>query len=51
MARPITAGDGSGLSGYNFYHAIALPVQIFGVPLELLGVRDRGRDRHDQHQR
>lgn len=33
-----TAGDGSSLSGYNFYHAFALPVQIFGVPLELLGV-------------
>jgi trimeric autotransporter adhesin len=34
----VTAGDGSSLSGYNFYHAFALPVQIFGVPLELLGV-------------
>ncbi|MEV7042169.1 PE-PGRS family protein [Amycolatopsis sp. NPDC051061] len=34
----LTAGDGSALSGYDFYHAFALPVQIFGVPLELLGV-------------
>jgi len=36
--EPVTAGDGSGLSGYNFYHAFALPVQIYGIPLELLGV-------------
>ncbi|GAB3139799.1 PE-PGRS family protein [Amycolatopsis sp. NPDC004378] len=34
---PTTAGDGSSLSGYNFYHAFALPVQIFGVPLNVLG--------------
>jgi hypothetical protein len=33
-----TAGDGSALSGYNLYRAFALPVQVFGVPLELLGV-------------
>ncbi|WP_439385070.1 PE-PGRS family protein [Amycolatopsis lexingtonensis] len=36
--EPTTEGDGSSLSGYNFYHDIVAPVQIFGVPLELLGV-------------
>jgi len=36
--EPVTEGDGSSLSGYNFYHDIVAPVQIFGVPLELLGV-------------
>lgn len=34
---PVTEGDGSGLSGYNFYHDFVIPVQIFGVPLELIG--------------
>jgi hypothetical protein len=34
---PVTEGDGAGLSGYNFYHELAVPVQIFGVPLELIG--------------
>ncbi|WP_410587499.1 beta strand repeat-containing protein [Amycolatopsis sp. lyj-23] len=33
----LTKGDQSALSGLNGYHAFALPVQIFGVPLELLG--------------
>jgi hypothetical protein len=33
-----TAGDADGLSGYNLYRAFAFPVQVFGVPLELLGV-------------
>ncbi|WP_233225940.1 beta strand repeat-containing protein [Amycolatopsis sp. CA-126428] len=36
--KALTAGDQSSLSGINAYHAFALPVQIFGVPLELLGV-------------
>ncbi|WP_410637666.1 PE-PGRS family protein [Amycolatopsis sp. lyj-346] len=36
--KAVTAGDHSSLSGINAYHAFALPVQIFGVPLELLGV-------------
>jgi len=36
--KAVTAGDQSSLSGINGYHAFALPVQIFGVPLELLGV-------------
>ncbi|QKV81424.1 PE-PGRS family protein [Amycolatopsis sp. Hca4] len=36
--KAVTAGDQSALSGINGYHAFALPVQIFGVPLELLGV-------------
>ncbi|MEU0530554.1 beta strand repeat-containing protein [Amycolatopsis tolypomycina] len=36
--KATTAGDHSSLSGINGYHAFALPVQIFGVPLELLGV-------------
>ncbi|MGV9359332.1 PE-PGRS family protein [Amycolatopsis sp. NPDC003731] len=36
--KAVTAGDQSALSGINAYHAFALPVQIFGVPLELLGV-------------
>ncbi|MEU4248535.1 PE-PGRS family protein [Amycolatopsis sp. NPDC026612] len=36
--KSVTAGDESSLSGINGYHAFALPVQIFGVPLELLGV-------------
>jgi len=35
--KAVTAGDQSSLSGINGYHAFALPVQIFGVPLELLG--------------
>ncbi|WP_328613212.1 PE-PGRS family protein [Amycolatopsis sp. NBC_00355] len=35
--EPVTEGDGSSLSGYNFYHDLAVPVQIFGVPLELIG--------------
>ncbi|MEA5359789.1 PE-PGRS family protein [Amycolatopsis sp., V23-08] len=35
--EPVTEGDGSSLSGYNFYHELVAPVQIFGVPLELLG--------------
>jgi hypothetical protein len=34
---PITKGDGSSLSGYNLYHDLVVPVQIFGVPLELIG--------------
>ncbi|MFB9684737.1 PE-PGRS family protein [Amycolatopsis plumensis] len=36
--KAATAGDLSSVSGINGYHAFALPVQIFGVPLELLGV-------------
>ncbi|WP_242545117.1 PE-PGRS family protein [Amycolatopsis sp. MtRt-6] len=36
--KATTAGDHASLSGINAYHAFALPVQIFGVPLELLGV-------------
>ncbi|WP_410608933.1 beta strand repeat-containing protein [Amycolatopsis sp. lyj-109] len=35
--KAVTAGDQSALSGINAYHAFVLPVQIFGVPLELLG--------------
>ncbi|MFG1640523.1 beta strand repeat-containing protein [Amycolatopsis sp. NPDC049252] len=35
--EPVTEGDGSSLSGYNFYHDLVVPVQIFGVPLELIG--------------
>ncbi|MET8847117.1 PE-PGRS family protein [Amycolatopsis sp. NPDC004625] len=34
----VTQGDESALSGLDLYHAFALPVQIYGVPLELLGV-------------
>ncbi|WP_244885496.1 beta strand repeat-containing protein [Amycolatopsis vancoresmycina] len=34
----VTKGDESALSGLDLYHAFALPVQIYGVPLELLGV-------------
>ncbi|WP_240521434.1 beta strand repeat-containing protein [Amycolatopsis vastitatis] len=35
--KAVTAGDQSSLSGFNLYHPFVLPVQIFGVPLELLG--------------
>ncbi|WP_410562929.1 beta strand repeat-containing protein [Amycolatopsis sp. cmx-4-61] len=35
--KSLTSGDRTALSGVNGYHAFALPVQIFGVPLELLG--------------
>ncbi|MEV7092880.1 PE-PGRS family protein [Amycolatopsis sp. NPDC051045] len=34
----VTAGNGSALSGNDLYSAFALPVQVFGVPLELIGV-------------
>ncbi|MEV4600334.1 PE-PGRS family protein [Amycolatopsis sp. NPDC049253] len=34
---PTTDGDGSALSGYNFYHHLPVNVPVFGVPLELLG--------------
>ncbi|MDQ7810013.1 PE-PGRS family protein [Amycolatopsis sp. A133] len=36
--KSVTAGDHSSLSGNNLYGAFAAPVQIFGVPFELLGV-------------
>ncbi|WP_233223851.1 PE-PGRS family protein [Amycolatopsis sp. CA-128772] len=36
--KAVTAGDRSALSGLGLYDAFALPVQIYGVPLELLGV-------------
>ncbi|MEU5258518.1 PE-PGRS family protein [Amycolatopsis sp. NPDC021455] len=35
--KAVTAGDQQSLSGFNLYHPFVLPVQIFGVPLELLG--------------
>ncbi|HEY2062965.1 MAG TPA: PE-PGRS family protein, partial [Amycolatopsis sp.] len=34
---PTTDGDGSALSGYDFYHALPVDVPVFGVPLEVLG--------------
>ncbi|HWD04527.1 MAG TPA: PE-PGRS family protein [Amycolatopsis sp.] len=34
---PTTDGDGSALSGYNFYHHIPVVVPIFGVELPLFG--------------
>ncbi|KDN17818.1 beta strand repeat-containing protein [Amycolatopsis rifamycinica] len=36
--KSVTAGDHSSVSGNNLYGAFAAPVQIFGVPFELLGV-------------
>ncbi|WP_326956483.1 beta strand repeat-containing protein [Amycolatopsis sp. NBC_01286] len=35
--EPVTDGYGSSLSGFDFYHDAVVPVQIFGVPLELIG--------------
>ncbi|QRP46105.1 PE-PGRS family protein [Amycolatopsis sp. FDAARGOS 1241] len=34
---PTTDGDGSALSGYNFYHHLPVVVPIFGVELPLFG--------------
>ncbi|MBB4687286.1 beta strand repeat-containing protein [Amycolatopsis jiangsuensis] len=34
---PTTDGPGDALSGYNFYHDLGAVVQIFDVPLELVG--------------
>ncbi len=35
--EPTTDGPGDALSGYNFYHPLGAVVQIFGIPLELVG--------------
>lgn len=34
---PTTDGPGDALSGYNFYHPLGAVVQVFGLPLELVG--------------
>ncbi|MEV6827512.1 PE-PGRS family protein [Amycolatopsis sp. NPDC051102] len=36
--KSVTGGNGSSVSGNDLYGAFALPVQIYGVPLELIGV-------------
>ncbi|WP_406639795.1 beta strand repeat-containing protein [Amycolatopsis sp. WGS_07] len=33
-----TDGTGEGLSGFDFYHPLGALVQVYGVPLEVLGV-------------
>ena len=49
--EPVTEGDGSSLSGYNFYHdARRAGADLRGAPRAARG-RDRGRDRHDEHRR
>ncbi|GAA3534554.1 PE-PGRS family protein [Amycolatopsis ultiminotia] len=34
---PTTDGPGDALSGYNYYHPLGAVVQVFGVPLEVIG--------------
>jgi hypothetical protein len=35
--KQATGGTGSSVSGHNLYHAFLTPVQVFGVPFEMVG--------------